>query len=79
MCSKKPVGRPRANTIKVVVTFRLHPEADADILALLARHPRNKARAIMKALRAGMQPGDADAAENDDRLAVDDLLSHWEL
>lgn len=72
------VGRPKANTIKKVFTFYFHPVRDADVLAYLERNPRKQSQAIIRAMRAGIQPDNASSAGDDDRLAADDLLSNWD-
>jgi len=80
MCppKQKRIGRPRKNSIKKVITFYLDPEVDADILAYLEANPSKQARAILRAMRAGIQP-EIESSESDrDQLAAEDLLGNWD-
>ena len=80
MCppKRKRIGRPRKNTIKKVITLYLDPEVDADILAFLEANPTKQARAILRAMRAGIQPGIESNESDLDQLAADDLLGNWD-
>jgi hypothetical protein len=75
--SKNHVGRPRRETVVIMVKLRLHPGEDDDLIAFFASLPdRGRAKAVIAALRTG-NIGQVLAEEglDDDQLA--DAFSGW--
>lgn len=74
-------GRPRKNSVKVVITLRLDPELDADLLTwLLAAPPRQRAERVKHALRQGgmqSQPGEADHDDETTQETLENILDAW--
>ena len=75
------MGRKRAGTVKVVLTLRLNPETQGEILDLLANSV-NQARTVTEGLMALLYGADArnltSGAEDGSRAAVESLLASWD-
>jgi hypothetical protein len=74
---KNHAGRPRRETVVVMVKLRLHPGEDDDLIDFFASLPdRGRARAVMTALRTGnISQVLVDEGLDDDRMAEDMLGS----
>ena len=70
-------GRPRRETVVVMVKLRLHPGVDDDLIDFFASLPdRGRARAVMTALRTGnIGQVLVDEGLDDDQMAEDMLMS----
>jgi len=74
---KNHAGRPRRETVVVMVKLRLHPGEDDDLIDFFASLPdRGRARAVMTALRTGnISQVLVDEGLDDDQMAEDMLGS----
>ena len=74
---KNRVGRPRRETVVVMVKLRLHPGEDDDLIDFFASLPdRGRARAVITALRTGnISQVLIDEGLDDDQMAEDMLGS----
>jgi len=74
---KNHAGRPRRETVVVMVKLRLHPGEDDDLIDFFASLPdRGRARAVMTALRTGnISQVLVDEGLDDDQMAKDMLGS----
>ena len=74
---KNYAGRPRRETVVVMVKLRLHPGEDDDLIDFFASLPdRGRARAVMTALRTGdISQVLVDEGLDDDQMAEDMLES----
>jgi hypothetical protein len=74
---KKRAGRPRRETVVVMVKLRLHPGEDDDLIDFFASLPdRGRARAVMTALRTGsINQVLIEEGLDDDQMAEDMLGS----
>ena len=74
---KKHAGRPRRETVVVMVKLRLHPGEDDDLIDFFASLPdRGRARAVMTALRTGsINQVLIEEGLDDDQMAEDMLGS----
>ena len=74
---KNRVGRPRRETVVVMVKLRLHPGEDDDLIDFFASLPdRGRARAVITALRTGnISQVLIDEGLDDDQMAEDLLGS----
>ena len=74
---KNHAGRPRRETVVVMVKLRLHPGEDDDLIDFFASLPdRGRARAVMTALRTGdISQVLVDEGLDDDQMAEDMLES----
>ncbi len=75
-----PRGRPRKNTVRIDVTFRLDPELDAEFLAWLQSLPRGERPARLKRLfYMGRNALDvADEGDHEAEEAAENILGAWE-
>lgn len=72
-------GRPPKNSVKIVITLRLDPELDADLLAWLQKSG-NRAACVKRALRqGGMQSETRETArgEEDTLETLENILDAW--
>ena len=74
---KNRVGRPRRETVVVMVKLRLHPGEDDDLIDFFASLPdRGRARAVITALRTGnITQVLVEEGLDDDQMAEDMLGS----
>ena len=74
---KNHAGRPRRETVVVMVKLRLHPGKDDDLIDFFASLPdRGRARAVMTALRTGnISQVLVEEGLDDDQMAKDMLES----
>ena len=77
IAKKNRAGRPRRETVVVMVKLRLHPGEDDDLIDFFASLPdRGRARAVMTALRTGnIGQVLVDEGLDDDQMAEDMLES----
>lgn len=70
-------GRPKRETIVVMIKLRLHPDEDDDLIDFFASLPaRGRARAVITALRTGnISQVLVDEGLDDDQMAEDMLES----
>ena len=75
--NKHRAGRPRRETVVVMVKLRLHPGEDDDLIGFFVSLPdRGRARAVMAALRTGnVNQVLIDEGLDDDQMAEDLLGS----
>ena len=74
---KNHAGRPRRETVVVMIKLRLHPGEDDDLIDFFASLPdRGRARAVITALRTGnINQVLIDEGLDDDQMAEDMLES----
>jgi hypothetical protein len=74
---KNRAGRPKRETVVVMVKLRLHPGEDDDLIDFFASLPdRGRARAVMTALRTGnISQVLVEEGLDDDQMAEDMLES----
>lgn len=74
-------GRRRRGSIKIVLTLRLDPELDADLLEWLRTLPRGeRVRALKRALRhgGGLNIENADIRDDQEaQEAAENILETW--
>jgi len=76
-----PRGRPRKNTVRIDVTFRLDPKLDAEFLAWLQSLPKGQRPAMLKRLFYMGRDALAEVVDEDDREAeeaAENILGAWE-
>lgn len=74
-------GRRRKGTVLVRVSLSLDPDTDADLITFFEGIPDGmRPRAVIAALRGGMDKGQQIAASSEDQTAadaLDDMLGGW--
>lgn len=74
-------GRPRKNSVKIVITLRLDPELDSDLLAWLQKPgPASLAARVKHALRQGGMQSQASETDHDDETTqetLENILDAW--
>jgi len=74
-------GRHPRGSVKIVITLRLDPDLDADLLAWLSSIPKGeRVKALKRALRSGgVTTASTDASEDNGEAdeAADNILNAW--